>query len=540
MCFLSTTCCGIHHSSHGKTRTSSTTAQSSLPGVSPLIADTVQKRLHGGISERGSLPGANEGHAPEEAFQWQATVQEPNSPPLDPLVLVTEVTEPGLPDLSNEQTEMTPPASPNHCESPYLTTWTDSNGTVFQGNFDEQGNGHGTFTTRYGDSYTGDLVNWLPHGWGKETGLDKTSYEGDFMYGRKHGQGKRVLSDRSSYEGCWFNDKKHGQGTTTLPNGTRYEGRYIDEQLQGKGKVILPSGLSYTGWFVNDYMKLDESNLTDVPFIMLLLGIRGGRGGADSFYALEIVSSFLQQQPEREYKNCAAQLKRTIQYMMHPERESEKIYKSLIDGQKSGKSGNFLLKFGCSNHAVGLNIVQFNSGKSIYLDIFNSGKGLRKYHKKLNISGKKTKFQTMYRVEVPITSITPKIIKKWINANSSFKEIFDAYEMIRGMGKEITINANEAIYQTAQKEDNCSLEWIHAWLRRVLGELKYTQFRLITFKKCLDNLEKHPPDWGNQQQEGQSLTPLEIVKAVLQKKIDKREARIQRLLGQKTQGVPYK
>lgn len=87
------------------------------------------------------------------------------------------------------------------------------------------------FGSRNG-TYTGEILNGLPNGYGAFSSVD---------------------SDQSSwvYEGSWVNGHMNGQGTTTWEDGFIETGLYVNDYLNGAGKEYYMNALQYEGSYKN-------------------------------------------------------------------------------------------------------------------------------------------------------------------------------------------------------------------------------------------------------------------------------------------------
>jgi hypothetical protein len=71
----------------------------------------------------------------------------------------------------------------------------------------------GSFTTRDGGTYQGEMISGKPHGKGKTTYKNGDFYEGEYGKGKRQGYGIYTFADGEKYEGQWFQDQQHGKGT---------------------------------------------------------------------------------------------------------------------------------------------------------------------------------------------------------------------------------------------------------------------------------------------------------------------------------------
>ena len=89
--------------------------------------------------------------------------------------------------------------------------------------------GVGAETIDYaGGTYTGQLLNGVPHGQGTFTFADGEKYVGEYKDYEYHGQGAFTHADGRKYVGEYKDGKKHGQGILALPDGFQYIGEWRD------------------------------------------------------------------------------------------------------------------------------------------------------------------------------------------------------------------------------------------------------------------------------------------------------------------------
>ena len=139
----------------------------------------------------------------------------------------------------------------------FIVTFSD--GTTYEGQFNQNGIPHGRGKYRFfdGGSFDGELKKGITHGYGISILSDGSRYEGQFIEGRVEGQGVEKLTDGSRYEGGWKNDKYHGQGIKILSNGTKYVGQFREGLFHGKGSLILTDGTQYDGSWIKGNLQND-------------------------------------------------------------------------------------------------------------------------------------------------------------------------------------------------------------------------------------------------------------------------------------------
>ena len=139
-------------------------------------------------------------------------------------------------------------------------TLTSKSGSNFTGTF-VNGIQNGFFTVNYqnGNTYVGEFKNNKLEGKGVYTwskglygGID--TYEGEFRNGLKNGKGVETYGNGDIYEGEFRNNKRYGygKGILTQSNGDRYVGEFMNGNKEGNGTYTFTSGSVFTGLFKDD------------------------------------------------------------------------------------------------------------------------------------------------------------------------------------------------------------------------------------------------------------------------------------------------
>lgn len=133
--------------------------------------------------------------------------------------------------------------------------------------------------------------------------------------------------------------------------------------------------------------------------------------------------------------------------------------------KKIQKNKPILLNYGCKRHAMMLNLVPSQNRQFIDCEIFNSGKGLLKYHTR---DPKTKKYQTMKVIRIPKAGLTKTKIKELIHYQH-FKHIDEAYQAILSIPGAHCIEPSEPVWQGAQPKGsgNCTLKSRIAFLRKL-------------------------------------------------------------------------
>jgi len=102
-----------------------------------------------------------------------------------------------------------------------------------------------------GGTYTGPLLEDIPHGQGVWRHPDGRSYTGDFTHGEITGYGTMTFSGGERYVGSFLKAKAHGNGSLIHPRGKKYMGEFRHGIIEGYGTMIFPEGERYVGYFKN-------------------------------------------------------------------------------------------------------------------------------------------------------------------------------------------------------------------------------------------------------------------------------------------------
>lgn len=84
-----------------------------------------------------------------------------------------------------------------------------------------------------GGTYSGSLIDGIPHGYGTWYGPDGKIYYGDFENGKMTGYGRMVFPGGEEYIGDFLDGVGHGQGTMTHPDGRSISGVWENGDYKG-------------------------------------------------------------------------------------------------------------------------------------------------------------------------------------------------------------------------------------------------------------------------------------------------------------------
>jgi len=392
-------------------------------------------------------------------------------------------------------------------------TWAE--GDVYEGDFvDGNRTGHGKFTWVNGDVYEGTFVDGKRTGRGIFIWVNGDVYEGDFVDEKRTGRGKIIWANGDIYEGDFIDGERTGRGTYTWVNGDVYEGTFVDGKIEGRGKLTDFNGVCYEGNFHNNFFQGDISNLGDLTFLQLICGIPFPDEGVKLEYALTIMADFL---IANGYSELGEALKSANKTYQNGKTSLNDVYGKIKNKQTQ------LLVYGCSYHVMGLNI-NCNPSDNAQFEIFNSEAGaLEELHEKNG-----SKYSTMLVEKIPIKNITRRKVSEILDCGN-FEHAGSAYGTIKSIPGAKTIHTADLpspAWQTPQKEsaNNCTLEWINAFLRNKMTKSEYDGMRLKLFGVCLDQAKKKEKN-----------DELDECIGILEKK---KEKRVKRLQESSAQAVP--
>jgi hypothetical protein len=139
----------------------------------------------------------------------------------------------------------------------------------------------GTATGPTDYTYSGKILNLLPHGYGVQTNPRGHVYKGTWSLGKACGIGSYIYPDGRVFRGAWANGLRHGTGVNISKDGDRdvcgwiegrrqgfgmtrwskegdrdgrkntYVGGFKKDDFQGWGEKVLSEGTKYVGGFSN-------------------------------------------------------------------------------------------------------------------------------------------------------------------------------------------------------------------------------------------------------------------------------------------------
>ena len=342
-----------------------------------------------------------------------------------------------------------------------------------------------------GGLYTGHIKSNVPHGKGIQIYPNGTTYEGRFQNGSRHGQGTLKFKDGTTYEGGFQNGKLHGQGTLKFKDGTVYVGQFQDGKFHGNGKMTYPDGPELNCRFERDMPALSEYEQSLHLYSTLFASLLAGTNeiGSHAPYSLQVLSKYLLHRLDPDLRAAGRDLQCTAEIsFLAPIEAQQKV----IEGLNANR--NVLIPFGFTIHAMLLDLRVTAAG--IEARIYNSGEGLSKHHKQLEIDGK-TKYQTcktvLFEGMTPDTPAFETLLSKLIQAPETCTSAMEAYALFKGSTSPPDSNVYQ--YQSPQKSGNCELECIMAALLGRLGRARYDWFRLGLITAVRDGYREDRQDY---------------------------------------------
>ncbi|MDP1609112.1 MAG: hypothetical protein Q8L98_07355 [Chlamydiales bacterium] len=330
-----------------------------------------------------------------------------------------------------------------------------------------------------GSIYIGQRLNSRSHGQGLLV-RGSEYYEGNFENGAFCGYGISInRNTRIYYKGGHKNSQLHGQGILIKDRNQHHEGAFKNGYYHGIGTRFNPDGTTTKGLFV--YGQKINSHLSEIgnaDFIGPLFSL--SLGSASIGNVLGVLIDVLNRHDEyRQYGNALSQIHQRLQISPSSyKQEAEIIHHQLTeDGQPQ------LLLYGIQGHTMLVYLTAASDGEFINCEIFNSGTGL-KYHER-----KDGKFQTMLRVKAEKEKITKETIETFLNY-LRFQDIKEPYQAVFDLGQRQKLSPGEEVCQAPQKDKNCAIECLFAFLRNKMPAKDYYKLRWLLFKTCIEEAKK--------------------------------------------------
>jgi hypothetical protein len=232
--------------------------------------------------------------------------------------------------------------------------------------------------------------------------------------------------------------------------------------------------------------------------------------GSPVEYSLGIMSDYLM---KNGHPVLGEALKSANEFYQMNNGENSDLAKKIYCRLKDDRQPQLFL-YGYKDHSMGLNLVPDPQSDCVFFEIFNSSPGNIDCHPK-----KGSKYQTMMRLKAPLSSLMPEKIAKFLNS-ISFESEQEAYEEIFEIPGIKRVKERFPVWQTEQKSENCSLEWIFAYLKNKMGESEYDRMRSKLFEDCVVKIKANPKNKNNQE--------MHDIKDTLKKKIRKRRKKIRK------------
>jgi hypothetical protein len=151
----------------------------------------------------------------------------------------------------------------------FFGTTSEFAGDTYEGDFiDDLYHGYGSYYDKSEDSrFIGEWENGKPNGkgkamWGKKSKFPNRYYEGEWKDGLMHGFGTKFWGiaeveeyTNNKYIGQWKNNKQDGIGKYEWADGSYYEGPWKDGDQHGEGIYVFANGEVFKGKWVEGYCK---------------------------------------------------------------------------------------------------------------------------------------------------------------------------------------------------------------------------------------------------------------------------------------------
>lgn len=134
-----------------------------------------------------------------------------------------------------------------------------------------------------GDTYDGQYVNGVPHGYGYHKRPGKDVYAGTFRNGERCGSGVCLFEEGDTYEGTFTGDLPSGVGTFTSAGGEVYQGELFQGQVHGWGVRFFPNGTKAAGKWHQCHLQWSRIISNEARLLALpTLDIRGVEAALDT------------------------------------------------------------------------------------------------------------------------------------------------------------------------------------------------------------------------------------------------------------------
>ena len=177
-----------------------------------------------------------------------SVTMEPAAPSAIPAA-VPELTEP-----VTTSPEVVAPTEPSAVAAPKKRSrskpfhFTDKDCVYEGGMYNNQRHGHGTLTHSDGYTFQGEFLKGLMNGYGKWSHPRGDYLEGFYSLGQLNGQGSRLVKGES-YDGDFMNNLPHGYGVSRDAEGNTYEGDFELGVYHGYGTLKQANGTVTSGEF---------------------------------------------------------------------------------------------------------------------------------------------------------------------------------------------------------------------------------------------------------------------------------------------------
>lgn len=151
-------------------------------------------------------------------------------------------------------------------------------------------------------TYSGEMQDGRPHGYGRLEERDGQYYEGQWVAGVLHGEATHQDAIGNHYSGNFKHGKRHGNGRLAMIDGSIYTGEFHDGQRHGEGRIRLPGGTEYAAkWIADSEVTGSRPDIMADAMIGGLIRAQGSGGDAGKVTFSATIDTRMTQQSTLKY-----------------------------------------------------------------------------------------------------------------------------------------------------------------------------------------------------------------------------------------------